>query len=75
MVIIGLPLGHPLATLGGIEWTQNRKTPHTKMALFVDHPGQVMRMIREAKDKVGQQQVIPGIAVDYNPNPSPKPNA
>ena len=32
--------------------------PNTKMALFVDHPEQVMRMIREAKDKVGQQQVM-----------------
>ena len=75
MVIIGLPLGHPLATLGGREYGPNQRTPRTKMALFVDHPGQVMRMIREAKDKVGQQQVIPGIAVDSNPNPSPKPNA
>ena len=48
---------------------------HTKMALFVDSPEQFMRMIREAKDKVAQQQVIPGIAVDPNPNPSHKPNA
>jgi len=75
MVIIGLPLGHPLATLGGgVSMSHGSSNsnfqhhiPNTKMALFVDHPEQVMRMIREAKDKVGQQQqvvtVVPGVAV------------
>ena len=54
MVIIGLPLGHPLATLGGRSHDPGPAPKHTKMALLVDHPEQVMRMIREAKDKAGQ---------------------
>ena len=47
-VVLGLPMGHPLAKLGG---GNNKHTPHTKMALLVDDPAQAATMIREAKDK------------------------
>jgi len=45
-VVLGLPVGHPLATLG-----RTKHTPATKMVLAVDDPPQVATMIREAKDK------------------------
>ena len=48
-VVLGLPMGHPLAKLGG--GNSNKHMPHTKMALLVDDPAQAATMIREAKDK------------------------
>ena len=45
-VVLGLPMGHPLAKLGGSKYT-----PATKMVLLVDDPPQAATMIREAKDK------------------------
>jgi hypothetical protein len=60
-VVIGLPMGHPLAKLGG-----GKHIPATKMAILVDDPPKAARMIREAKDAAGTglaPLVIAGAAV------------
>jgi len=44
-VVLGLPLGHPLANAGG-----TKHTPHTKMQMFVDDPDAVIALLRKAKD-------------------------
>jgi len=60
-VVIGLPVGHPLAKLGG-----SKHHLHTKMALLVDDPAEAARMIREAKDSASAglaTMVVAGAAV------------
>ena len=56
-VVVGLPMGHPLAKLGG-----TKHTPATKMALLVDDPPQAATMIREAKDASTTAPVTVGVA-------------
>lgn len=57
-VVLGLPLGHPLANAGG-----TKHTPHTKMQMFVDNPEAVIALLRQAKDAY----VGPGMAAAIAP--------
>ena len=47
-VVLGLPVGHPLANLGG---NIKKGVPDTKMAMKVDDSEAVVKLIREAKDR------------------------
>ena len=49
-VVLGLPVGHPLANLGG---NIKKGVPDTKMAMLVDDPEAGVKLIREAKDRAG----------------------
>ena len=45
-VVLGLPVGHPLAYFG-----DKKGVPDTKMAMLVDDPEAGVKLIREAKDR------------------------
>ena len=45
-VVLGLPVGHPLAYFG-----DKKGVPNTKMAMLVDDPEAGVKLIREAKDR------------------------
>ena len=59
-VVLGLPVGHPLAYFG-----DKKGVPNTKMAMLVDDPEAGVKLIREAKDRAaaGVVATTAGVAV------------
>merc|ERR1712167_484389 len=43
-IVVGLPLGHPLATHGG-----SKHVPHNKMVIYVEDTSEAANLIREAQ--------------------------
>lgn len=53
-VVLGTPMGHPLATAGG-----SKHTPPSKAMIYCEDPESTMRLIREAKEALAQQAQQP----------------
>jgi hypothetical protein len=52
-VVLVLPMGHPLAHLGG-----GKRIPPTKMAMFIDNPQDAIQLLRQAKDTAAAAPIV-----------------
>lgn len=58
-VVLVLPMGHPLAHLGGRKGTRRKApVPHNKMAMYIDNPQDAIQLLRQAQDTAGAAPIV-----------------